>query len=182
MMRTIKLVVCALLLGIMTSNAQESQNFEFGIKGGLNLSKFRNGSFKNKKGLMAGIFTSYKLSERFAIQSEALYSVQGAKSKNSSGKIKLNYINIVPVLVKFYPIDKLNLQAGPQIGYLLSGKGSGFRKKDYKKLDFGIVLGLGYSISDNLEAGIRYHYGLADISKIGAVKNAVVQFSLALKL
>ncbi len=184
MMRIIKLTLCVILLGVITLNAQENQksSIQFGIKGAVNLSKFRDTPSKYKIGYAAGLFTQYSFSEKIAFQSEIVFSTQGAKLKSNSGKVKLNYINIAPALIKFYPIDKLNFQAGPQIGYLLSGKGAGFQKKDFKKFDYGMVLGVGYSISDNLEIGIQYNHGLADVSKIGTIKNSVVQFSFALKL
>ncbi len=185
-MKTIKLVTCALLLGIITSNAQENQNqgIEFGIKGGINLTKFRKESSKFKTGLIGGLFIRYQISEKFTFQSEALYSVQGAKSKNTSNKIKLNYITVIPALVKFFPINKLSLEAGPQIGYLLGGKGQGFQKNNYKKIDYGAAIGVGYAITPSIEIGVRYNLGLANISKVSntSLKNSVFQASASLKL
>lgn len=185
MKKTIKLMLCTVLLGIITISAQEKQKgIEFGIKAGANLTEFRNTSSKFKIGVMGGVFSQYKLSKKLAIRSEILYSAQGAKSKNSSGKIKLNYINIVPAMIKFYPINKLSFEGGPHVGYLLGGKGAGFVKRDFKKIDYGIALGIGYSLIDNLEVGIRYNLGLVDIAKENntSLKNSVFQASLAFKL
>ncbi|WP_160111906.1 porin family protein [Aquimarina sp. AU58] len=185
MKKTIKLMLCAVLLGVMAINAQEKQKgIEFGIKAGANLTEFRNTSSKFKIGVMGGVFSQYRLSEKLAIRSEILYSAQGAKSKNSSGKIKLNYINVLPAIIKFYPINKLSLEAGPQVGYLLGGKGTGFVKSNFKKIDYGVALGIGYSLTDNLEVGIRYNLGLADITKENntSLKNSVFQAGISFKL
>ncbi|HHC79153.1 MAG TPA: PorT family protein [Flavobacteriia bacterium] len=184
-MKTIKVLVCAVLLGIITVNAQENQpdNIEFGVKGGVHLSKFKSGSNKNKTGLMAGFFLQKEWSEKFAFRAELLYAALGAKSKVNKNKVKLNYIN-VPLLLKFYPVDKLSIEGGGQLGYLLGGKGQGFQKSNYKKFDYGISAGIGYLISENLELGIRYYRGLANISKVNnaSLKNTAFQLSLALTL
>ncbi|WP_108869280.1 porin family protein [Aquimarina aquimarini] len=185
MKKTIKLMLCTVLLGGMVMSAQEQQKgVEFGIKAGLNLTKFRNTSSKFKIGAMGGVFSQYRLSKQLAIRSEILYSAQGAKSKNTSGKIKLNYINMLPAIIKFYPIDKLSLEAGPQVGYLLGGKGAGFVKSDFKKIDYGAALGIGYSLTDDLEVAIRYNLGLVDITKENntSLKNSVFQAGLSFKL
>ncbi|PKV51664.1 outer membrane protein with beta-barrel domain [Aquimarina sp. MAR_2010_214] len=185
MKKTIRLMLCTVLLGIITISAQEKQKgIEFGIKAGANLTEFRNASSNFKIGIMGGVFSQYRLSEKLAIRSEILYSAQGAKSKISSGKIKLNYINVLPAMIKFYPIKKLNLEAGPHVGYLLSGKGAGFVKSNFKKIDYGVALGIGYSLTDNLEVGIRYNLGLVDITKVSTTsfKNSVFQAGLAYKL
>ncbi|EZH76015.1 hypothetical protein ATO12_04290 [Aquimarina atlantica] len=185
MKKTIKLVVCVVLFGGMTISAQEKQKgIEFGIKAGGNVTEFRNASSKFKIGVMGGVFSQYKFSEKLAIRSEVLYSAQGAKSKIGSRKIKLNYINVLPAIIKFYPINKLSLEAGPHVGYLLGGKGAGFVKRDFKKIDYGVALGIGYSLTDNLEVGIRYNLGLVDITKESntSFKNSVFQAGLSLKL
>lgn len=183
-MRTIQLIACVLLFGIITANAQKKQRIEFGIKGGVNFAKFRSESSKFKVGLIGGFFTRYNISEKFTIQSEALYSVQGAKSKHGSGKTKLNYIYVLPAMGKFYPTDRLYIEAGPQVGYLISGKGQGFRKSNYEKIDYGIATGVGYSITSDFEIGIRYNLSLPNISKINntSIKNSVFQLSINFKI
>ncbi|MBQ0735424.1 porin family protein [Aquimarina celericrescens] len=183
-MKTIKkgtLILALLFMGAITANAQSNiDGLKFGIKGGANLAKLKNVDSKAKIGLVAGVFTEYGFSDKFSLRSEVLFSVQGAKAKGSSEKVKLNYINALPALIKFYPVKKFSLEAGPQIGLLISKKGGGLLKSDYRKLDYGLTLGAGFHIIENIEIGARYYLGLRDITKTpGEVKNAVFQFTLS---
>lgn len=179
-MSTIKkttLMLTLLFMGITAINAQSDNKPSFGIKGGLNLAKLKNSDGKNKHGMTVGGFVEFKISDKFSIQPEVLYSRQGVKI--GSEKIKLNYINL-PVVAKFYPVKGLSIEAGNQLGYLLNTKGGNLAKSDYRKVDLSAVMGLGYQITNNLEIGARYNLGLRDITKTaGKTKNSVFQFSLA---
>jgi opacity protein-like surface antigen len=184
-MKTIKLLLCIVLLGLSTINAQEnmSSNIKFGIKGGVNYSKFKGADTKNKIGFVVGFYAKKNVSDKFSLQSELLYSTLGAKLKIDNSKIKLNFISI-PFVLRFHPMDKFSIEGGTKLGYLLSGKGNGFKKKNFKKIDYGLVVGLGYQISDNMGIGIRYYRGLSNMSKISntSLKNSALQLSLSINL
>ncbi len=150
-----------------------------------------------------GAMAEFKMNDKIAIQPELLYSAQGAKFENFSYKIvkmqgisselegngtfKLNYINI-PVMVKYYVMEGLSLEAGPQIGFLVSAKqsfdnlkqvasGQGVSvevnvpssvedldvKKDFSTFDLGFNLGASYTLDFGLNVGLRYNLGLTNI-------------------
>ncbi|MCL6294386.1 porin family protein [Jejuia spongiicola] len=122
-----------------------------------------------------------KISEKFSFQPELLYSGQGYDTGISTeGNIALNYLNI-PLIGKYYVTKRLSLEAGPQIGFLLSTKGG---TKDYKDLfkttDFGVNFGLGYKLDNGLNFGARYVLGLSNINDVGSLKNknGVLQLSV----
>jgi len=124
----------------------------------------------------------------FAIQPEIVYSQQGTKLtiNNYSGNdltssleltSKLDYIN-VPIAVKYYVIEGLSLQAGPQIGFLVSAKEKAELKangenvsvemdaKDgYEKVDFALFGGIGYDLPIGIFFQARYNAGLSNINK-----------------
>ncbi len=133
-----------------------------------------------------------------------LYSAQGAKQSgqiyvnqeignvNADVKYKLDYIN-VPLMIKFYPTQNFNIEAGPQVGFLVNAKANvkttalGQKidtdqdMKDYlKSTDFGLNIGLGYEFSNGLNAGARYNFGLSNISDEngGDIKNSVFSVGL----
>jgi len=185
-------------------NAQKAQ---FGFKGGLNVA---NQSFSgdgapspsSKVGFHVGGFVEIKVSDKFAIQPELLYSTQGSKFNeivNYQGTdykaevtLKLSYINI-PFMLKYYAADKFSLEAGPQIGFLTTAKlavknqGNSNEQdiKDiFKSTDFGLNLGVGYEFAKNFSAGVRYNIGLTNIVKDGSgdeIKNNVFSLSLGCK-
>lgn len=104
-----------------------------------------------------GGFVEIKISDKFVIQPEVLYSGQGSDS--DEGSFNLTYIN-VPLMAKYYVADKFNLEAGPQIGFLTSAKikmdgNSIDSKRLFNSTDFGINFGAGYDFTQKLSAGIR---------------------------
>ena len=89
-------------------------------------------------------------------------------------------------MAKFYVAKSFSLEAGPQIGFLLSAKAEGEDFKDYvSSTDFGFNLGAGYDFTENLSAGLRYNFGLTNINDFpnddSTVKNGVFSVSLGYK-
>jgi opacity protein-like surface antigen len=194
-------IVAVLAFGF--ANAQE---VKFGVKGGINLSTLTgdNDEASSKVGFQVGGFAEIKLTDKFSVQPEVLYSLQGAKSEfsefglNSKSTLNLSYLNI-PVMAKYYVAEKFSLEAGPQIGFLLSAKddtkvtmgGESSSEKinvkdDYKSIDFGVNFGAGYDFTENLSAGLRYNLGLSNIAETVEgesykVKNSVFSLSVGYK-
>ncbi len=120
--------------GITTSNF--AQEFNYGIKGGINFSTLRgqehsriDRSFKN--GIHAGIFIEFPIAKRMAIQPELLFSSKGVNEEWNAidngvnilfkTNLSLNYISL-PVLYKYYITEKLTVHGGPQLNFLISSK------------------------------------------------------------
>lgn len=188
-----KIILSAIaIMAFAFSNAQETR---FGVKGGLNVSSFAGGNYYDSKslvGFQVGGFAEIKIIERLSIQPEVLFSTQGAKLEfgNNDFDTKLNYIN-VPVLAKFYITKQFTVEAGPQLGFLVSAKSDGRDAKDaYKSVDTGFNFGAGYNFTDNVSVGIRYTVGLSNIADYDAEtwedfydspKNSVLAVTLAYK-
>lgn len=116
-----------------------SQEIKFGAKVGLNLSNL-SGDYptgidehNSKIGFHIGGFAEYEINDKFIIQPELLFSTQGNtygyKDYYGGGSyydgadynLKLNYLNL-PIILKYKIIEKLSIDFGPQIGYLMSAK------------------------------------------------------------
>lgn len=178
-----KIILSAVAICAFTfANAQD---MKFGVKGGLNSSTLSGAEgAKSIVGIHLGGFAEFKVSDKFSVQPELLFSMQGAK--NDVYTLNMNYINI-PVMAKYAVAEKFNLQAGPQIGFLMSAKAESTDVKDsMKSLDFGLNLGAGYDFTEKMFLDLRYNLGLAQTQKdlmVGetASKNAVIQLSLGYK-
>jgi opacity protein-like surface antigen len=190
-----KIILAA--IAVMAFGLTNAQQTRFGIKGGLNLSTVVGGDVDNTKtlvGFHVGGFAEIHVVEKFFIQPELLFSAQGTKFDGdfgNDGDVKLNYLNI-PVLAKYYIVDKkFSVEAGPQLGVLLSAKAEGTDIKDLtRSVDFGFNLGAGYSFTDNLSVNLRYTIGLSPLSDkdidseneyYDSAKNSNLALSLAYK-
>ena len=176
-------------LAVMAFGIANAQDVKFGLKGGLYVSNFSGDTegldFKSRFGFNVGAFAEIKFSEQFALQPEVLYSTQGARVEDfgvqvdefgfftADASFNLAYIN-VPVMFKYFATEKFSLEAGPQIGFLVSAKlktevdGYGSNTQDIKdnfeSIDFGLNLGAGYDFTENFSVSARYNLGLANIA------------------
>ncbi|WP_264534893.1 porin family protein [Flavobacterium sp. N1736] len=196
------MLTAAAVLAFAFSNAQETK---FGVKAGLNISNIGGDVEDNSAivGFHVGGFAEIKLSEKFAIQPELLFSTQGSKIEDSGenfsaeDKLNLSYIN-VPIMAKFYVAPKFSLEAGPQIGFLVSAKDKYKEtfdgetissnedvKDNFKSIDFGVNLGAGFDFTENLSAGVRYNIGLSNIAEAEGedfkLNNSVFSLSVGYK-
>lgn len=158
------MIVAVMAFVATTSFAQTT----FGVKAGLNISNIKvdgdgaSASFDSKAGLAIGGFAKFNLSDEFALQPELLFSQHGAKIGDA--KFNLNYIS-VPVMAKYY-FSGFNIQAGPQLGLLMSAKADDEDVKDSMKgMDFGINIGAGYDFEMGLGIDARYNVGLSNIAE-----------------
>lgn len=186
-----KMLLVIIATGSMVfANAQ----IQFGLKAGYNLSSFmQSGSYQtsglsSKSDFHAGILASLPLLKSVNIQSEALYSGQGASFSEGGSTAKFNYgyLNI-PVLLKYHHASGLFAETGPQFGFLLSAKASADGqtedlKSSSQPVDFSWALGVGYQIPViNLGIDARYNLGFSNIVKNSGdatLKNSVFQLGV----
>jgi hypothetical protein len=162
-----------------------------GIKAGPNFAKLDGsspaGTFKNRTGYHFGAFGLIKLT-KIGIQPEILFSQQGSKFKTDAGDFDANfsYINI-PIILKLYTIAGINLQAGPQFGFLSRAEiDDRDYKKSFKDSDISLALGAGWDLPFGLTLDARYNLGLSKINEndpdFDKIKNQVWQVSVGYKL
>ena len=143
--------------------------------------------FKSKYGGTVGFFVKYKISTRFSVQSELLYSQQGYKEEFSyvpdpqsvAGKctIKFTTHNLnIPVLMKFYPWEGFNLEVGPQVGFNFANNrdisfslsdnpgDSDWGKATFKTVDLALIFGVGYEFNNRITTSLRYNLGLTSMT------------------
>jgi hypothetical protein len=170
------IVIVVLILFSFRTEAQDKplskSDISFGLKGGLNFALITGDDTDNFDGRAAfhiGGIVEVPISEKFSFQPEILYSSQGDKMTEEGMDIsfKLDYLNL-PLIAKYYLTEGFSLEAGPQIGFLLSSKveaeGISIDIKDVMKgIDFGLNFGVGYKLENNLFFGARYNLGVANI-------------------
>lgn len=140
-----KIIFGALMLCSITTFAQQAK---FGVKAGLNIANLA-GDYPATSGdyftietsaitsFHFGGFVEFQLNEKIRFAPELLLSVQGNvietkgtpwnpptqtyQTVSFTQNPKLTYINI-PVMFKYEVLNKLHLELGPQIGFLLIAK------------------------------------------------------------
>ncbi len=182
-MKRTMMAVIAIAFCTFNVNAQQTS---IGFKAGVNIANL--GTNLSPKpsaliGLHAGLLAHIHVADKFAVQPEVVYSMQGAKD-NSNSELRLGYLN-VPVLVQYMFSNGLRLETGPQAGILLSAKEKDNNisvdvKEGVNDFDFSWAAGVGYLSKMGLGADARFNFGLSDINKnnTGKLKNNVAQIGL----
>ncbi|MFK7781514.1 porin family protein [Psychroserpens sp.] len=182
-MKKLVLVTVITVLGLSNVNAQD---IKFGAKAGLNFAFITGDNsedFDPNTDFHFGLLAEIPISEKFSFQPELIYSGQGYDTNiDSEGIIALNYLNI-PLISKYYVTKRWSLEAGPQMGFLLSTKGGTEDYKDhFKTTDFGVSFGVGYKLDNGLNFSARYNLGLSNINNVDGVsdknRNGVFQLSI----
>lgn len=166
-----------LLFVVVCSAVAVNAQIQFGIKGGGNFYTFggddaEGEGLNSKFGIHAGPLVNISVSEKFKIQPELLFSIQGSKQEIANSEINwnFNYLNL-PVMAQFYVSKGFFLETGPQIGFNLKAdvKPEGGTAVDYsdevKGIEFAWGLGAGYKVSSCFGFGARYNLGLTSINE-----------------
>ena len=180
------IIVSFLALATLCCSSLKAQSVYIGPKVGLNLANFTGNVNSNLRGLAAlhiGGIAEIEIVDMFSVQPELLFSVKGAILGDT--KLVNSYISM-PIMGKFYPIDILYIEAGPEIGFLISANeksnANNFKNTDsYKTVDMGLGFGAGVNLRDiGLSLGLRYNAGLSNIFVDNSrIKNGVFQISAA---
>ena len=164
-----------------------------GIKAGGNLSTIivsgevmNDESYSPRISFHAGSYIQEHFNEHLLWQIELLFSNKGYKkeAEGETTNVSLNYLNW-PILLIYQPVKLVEFEFGPELGYMISGE------EILNNFDFGIDVGARFNISNKLNAGLRYSYGLPFKMKLSGTQaegqeityqNSVLQFYLGFNL
>ena len=167
--------------GLMSVAATQAQEIRLGAKGGVNFSNIGGDDitgvdFNSRTGFHIGALVEIPVSEKFWVQPEVLYNAMGSKATTLNtfdSKLNLDYIQI-PVMAKYYVVEGLSLEAGPQIAFLVKAEGettigdgtitNDLDKDKFSSIDFSLGVGASYRLDMGLFLGARYNFGLTDIN------------------
>jgi opacity protein-like surface antigen len=155
------ILTMAAVLAVSFANAQDkksggNEGMKFGVKAGYTSSNFT-GDFDSDaaSNFYIGGLVDFAVSEKFHVQPELLYSMEGSDGDEEN----LDFIRI-PIMAKYYVTEAFNIQAGPEVAFVAGGGDL----KDYtKSTDFGLGFGAGYELPSGLFFDARYNLGLTDI-------------------
>ncbi|MCX2681048.1 porin family protein [Galbibacter sp. EGI 63066] len=138
-MRKLLLIIMAFMGVVFVSRAQEG----FSVKAGYNSVNIDVDGFgsESEGGLFVGAGYNFVLDDKFDIEPSLLYSFVD----------DLNAIYI-PVMGKYKVSEKFNIQAGPQVNWIVEdGEGDG-------KFGIDLAAGAGFNITEQFFAEARYGF------------------------
>ncbi|MCS7003958.1 MAG: PorT family protein [Cytophagales bacterium] len=191
------------LWGLFSVYCLQAQEVHYGVKGGLNMSTLVGDAQDDKPVVYSaeykptyhlGGFVNAKLSERFGIHTEILYSKQGAYDRSDKNPNQINYkfsYANFPIIAKYYPIENFHFDAGIQLSILLEANRQIGDSVIYiitqqlSSTDFGLCFGFGYELPNtSISINLRYMQGMNNIAsnqwnpKEEKLANRLIQLSL----
>jgi hypothetical protein len=190
MNRLFPILFCTLFTGSILS----AQDYYYGPKVGFNVSHiFFSGDDTETLQEMSGMkisthiggFVEIVFNEYFSVQPELLYTVKGARFRDGADEeyksaFVYKYITL-PVIAKYYIKERISIEGGPYVSYLLSAKNVEINglfssnlgseaaaidlKGDMNTIDAGIALGVGYMTKSGFYFSTRYEFGLLNTAK-----------------
>jgi len=142
-----------LILGFSTSQV-----------GGDNLAGF------NKAGLLIGTYGNKSISELLSFQMEITFIQKGSNNPKMNDSEHSNYLKEdilssyieVPLLLQYHQSNKLKIEGGVQLAYLINGYYNDingeiptYSVNPFRKNDFGLLLGIDYKYSKNISLNTR---------------------------
>jgi len=161
-------ILSLLLIASLPVLAQRPGKSGLGYKLGAQMATNRSAAFAYEPiaGAVLGMYAPLCVGNRLEIQPELLFSMQGSALAPSEGERSVTHLFYVqmPVSVKVYFSNTLNLQTGVQAGYLLTALNNGSAVKDlYKPLDIGFNVGFGFDMRSGTDLSVRYYSGMTPV-------------------
>ncbi len=181
------LVVLLLTINMQAQSSKKDEGVKMGFKGGLNVSNFLSSDIDEQSyrtSFHIGFISEIIVSDKISFQPELLFSSQGNVGKDT--KQKYSYIN-VPLVLRYYVVDNLTIDAGPQLGFLVDsfsrGNDGNTKIKEQNFFDIAVGAGATYELKNNIFFQGRYNLGLlnvnsSDNSDTYNYQNSVIQFSV----
>ena len=157
-----KKLIFSVIITIIGFTTIQSQNVSFGATGGLFLgsadaeiaglnipSLSSDLDVLDGGGFYLGLLADVEVLGDFHIQPELLYANIGGESAI-----------FIPIMAKYYVAEKFNLQAGPQLDFVLDVPSL---VKDFvNTFGFSMAVGAGFDITEKISVQAKYSFGLND--------------------
>ena len=160
------------ILAVASFGIANAQDIKFGVKAGANFSNLTGDADTDGiTSFYVGGLADFTISEKFHVQPELLYSMEGGEDA------EISYLRI-PIMAKYYLMEGFNLQAGPVVGFKVGADDN--IDEFTTSTDFGLGLGAAYELASGLFFDARYNFGLSNISDVDGFDVGTSAFQVGL--
>ncbi len=148
-----------------------AQEFNAGFSFGMVASQLDGDRYEgyNKAGLAGSIYVNRFVTKKIAYQMGLRYMQKGSKRADTKNgiyyKSVLNYVEI-PVSVRYFITEKIDLEGGLSMAYLINAKedtdGTGLlpANPEFNKVEISGLFGVSYNWSEKLSVGLQFNYSI----------------------
>ena len=169
-----KLIITAIILATFSTTFAQ---FNFGLRGGMNLADYSNLEDSSKKAdYYVGAIFSIQLGNLYTLQPEFTYSKQGTKLNGTYSDLRSNTISVnyfsIDIANKFKVAKNAHFIIGPyfdivmdkDIKYAPPSQDDYYYDRYYvTEADLGFMVGFGFDVTKNLTLEARYKQGFIGV-------------------
>jgi len=185
------------ILTFLTVTVDAQSNFEYGIRGSINMSTIgiQYGKYNGSGFYNIGIFGSKKLSNLITFAFEPTYSVSGFREKQNDSRYTLQHLDLnLNTYFSVFGDDALRLYLGVRPGYLLGFRSETVKDGNYVKLDarnntnmsgqidLGINAGFSVQLSPVVNFELGYLYSATNNNDNTNIQGRTSTIEMTLKL
>ncbi len=162
-----KKVILSTAFFLFLSQISFSQRFKSGIMAGFTTSQVSGDQLQgfDKSGFEFGGLVATPLSQKFDLSFQIVFIQKGSKKPFNPEidfefyKMSLSYIE-VPLLLRYVYSKRIQFEAGPALGRLISSKeedaaGEILAPKAFKKYELSVMLGMSYMLFNNFYLNLQ---------------------------
>lgn len=166
-----------------------AQNYHLGLRTGYSQSTLSSDEssaipIKDRQSFGIGLVHTFKPHQsKFGFSIETGYVLKGVRIENESLDYRLHYIN-APILIDYYPTEKLRLSVGPELGFLADARNRltdstsvGIDDVYDERWDVSGTLSVSYALDFFVDFGVRYNRSFTKFGNLDAVLNRRDQHS-----
>ena len=168
------------------------QNTRVGIKAGVNIASLNEFSGRSRISGHGGLFIHHALNKNWCIQPELLFSGEGQRFYSNAVEhtYALDFLQL-PIMIQYYPVPNMYIEAGPQVGVLISAQDKVDERnghtnvKDYfAAAQLALGVGAGLELTEQIIFYGRYNFGLTDLLLVQNLdaRSRVGQIGIAVRL
>lgn len=176
-MKKIILSSALALVCIAFTQAQESESSvigktTFGVKAGINQVLVRSSSTNADLGYFFGLFSETRLSEKWSIQNELLFTANNEVTRFTVSDLNLESTRDltffeVPLHLKYHATDKVSLFAGPKLSFLAG-------QEDADNVGLALEAGIQWDFTKKFFLEARYSQDLFSQNTL-SVDNGIIR-------
>lgn len=166
--------ITMLFLGTVTSlcfTVANGQKTRVGVKAGVNVASLSEFSGRSRISGHGGLLIHHTLNKNWCLQPELLFSGEGQRFYSNAVEhtYALDYLQL-PIMIQYYPVPNMYVEAGPQVGILISAQdkvdernGHTNVKDDFAAAQLALGVGAGLELTEQIILYGRYNFGLTDL-------------------
>jgi opacity protein-like surface antigen len=185
------------ILSFLAITVKAQSNYEYGIRGSLNLSTIgtQYGKYNGSGYYNIGVFGSKKISDQILLAFEPTYSLSGFKEKQNDSRYTLQHLDLnLNAYFSMFGDDALWLYLGLRPGYLLGSRSETIKDGNYVKLDavnntnkigkidIGLNAGFSVKLSPVVNFELGYHYSATNNNDNVQIQGRTSTIEMTLKL